>query len=182
MRLADKIHILWKRLLSYRKVQWSLADYPIRLKKQSPEQPYVGQRFKTPPYHAQILNWHVSGSGETKEEAIRDLDQSFSERKTKLVNEGKPVPRPGTKVPIEFASQEKTNAFPSLTDDFIHRVLQLEWAWISDESSMWDFHTADNNDEFVARIKEIYDVDVSDIESAKLWQIFERIESKRNAF
>jgi hypothetical protein len=38
-----------------------------------------------------------------------------------------------------------------------------------------------SNDLFYAKIQEIYGVDVSDVESAKLWTIFERIENSRAA-
>jgi hypothetical protein len=54
-------------------------------------------------------------------------------------------------------------------------VLNLDWAFISDESSLWDFHEAKTNEALIARIKEVYGVDVSDIESAKLPEILERI-------
>lgn len=179
LRLSDEICTQWKRLLSFRKSEWSLIDYPIRIKKQVAEYPHLNSRFKTPNYHAQILNWHISGSGETKQEALRDLEQNFAGRKQAFLNKGRPIPRPGQKVPIEFGSQEKVIAYPELAEDFIHRVLELEWAWISDESSLWHFHAEENNDKYIVRIKEIYGADVSDIESAELWQIFERIESAR---
>ena len=60
----------------------------------------------------------------------------------------------------------------------MHRVLELKWAWISDESSLWDFHQDETNDPLVSRIKELYDVDVSDIRSARLSEILERIATK----
>ena len=87
--------------------------------------------------------------------------------------------RPGTRVRIEFASQEKVSSDPALSDDFMKRVLGLEGAWISDEPSLWDFHTEQTNDHLFAKIREVYGIDVSDIESAKLWAIFERIEESR---
>jgi hypothetical protein len=59
----------------------------------------------------------------------------------------------------------------------VQRVLGLEAAWISDESTLWDFHTELSNDLFYAKIREIYDVDVSDVGSAKLWTTFERIQN-----
>ena len=55
----------------------------------------------------------------------------------------------------------------------------MDWAWISDESSLWDFHGELTNDHLYAKIKEVYGVDVSDIESARLWMIFRRIEQSR---
>ncbi|HTJ29438.1 MAG TPA: hypothetical protein VL346_03010 [Acidobacteriaceae bacterium] len=48
-------------------------------------------------------------------------------------------------------------------------------AWISDESSLWDFHTEQTNDLLIAKIRDVYGVDVSDIESARLWEIIEHI-------
>lgn len=130
-------------------------------------------------YHARILNWHVSGGGETREEALRNLEQNFTDHKLTLRKDGKPMPRPGQQVPLQFGSREMVDAYPELAEDFIHRVLQLEWAWISDKSSLWDFHVEETNDKFVSRVDEIYGVDISDIESAELWKIFERIASVR---
>lgn len=90
-----------------------------------------------------------------------------------------PDTRTGKKVRIEFASQEKVSSDPALSDDFIERVLGLEGAWISDESSLWDFHTEQTNEHLYAKIREVYGVDVSDIKQARLWAIFERIEESR---
>jgi hypothetical protein len=44
-------------------------------------------------------------------------------------------------------------------------VLNLDWAWISDESSLWDFHASDDNRALIVRISEVYAVNVSNIES-----------------
>lgn len=76
---------------------------------------------------------------------------------------------------LEFARRERVSARPELAEDFTRRVLNLDWAFISDESSLWDFHEDLTNEALTARIKEIYGVDVSDIESAKLPDILERI-------
>ncbi len=79
---------------------------------------------------------------------------------------------------LEFASRNRVSAHPDLAEDFIRRVLGLDWAFISDESSLWDFHEAGTNASLIARIKEVYAVDVSDIESGKLPEILERIAKK----
>jgi hypothetical protein len=52
----------------------------------------------------------------------------------------------------EFAPTERVNAHRKLAEDFTRRVLGLEWAWISDESSLWDFHTEKTNDALFAKI------------------------------
>jgi hypothetical protein len=97
------------------------------------------------------------------------------------MEEGKRLPRPGTRVPLEYSSQDRVNLRSDLAQDFIRRVLELEWAWISDESSLWDFHTELTNDQLNAKIMEVYGIDVSDIESGNLSEIFERIASKERS-
>jgi hypothetical protein len=123
----------------------------------------------------------VTGNGDTEEEAFKDLEKSFSATKAERAKSGKKLPRPGTHVEIEFASRERVRARPELAEDFVRRVLNLDWAWISDESSLWDFHSSHDNQALIARIKQVYGVDVSDIESAKLWQILDRIAASRVA-
>jgi hypothetical protein len=126
-------------------------------------------------YRAYIINWNVMGSGETPEQARANLEQNFETIRQDWLREGRRLVRPGKNSPPEFASQEKVAVYEAISDDFIQRVLGLEWAWISDESSLWDFHTEPTNDLLCAKIREIYGVDVSDLESAELWAIFERI-------
>jgi len=83
--------------------------------------------------------------------------------------------RPGRSWPLEFAAQEQVNKHEALSADFIRRVLDLDWAWISDESSLWEFHADSDNSRLNAKIMEVYGVDVSDIQSGRLAAIFERI-------
>jgi hypothetical protein len=83
--------------------------------------------------------------------------------------------RPGTKVPIEFASRVRIDKHSELEKDFIRRVLGLDWAWISDESTLWDFHTDKTNENLTKTIRHIYGVDVSDIPSGNLADIFDKI-------
>jgi hypothetical protein len=76
---------------------------------------------------------------------------------------------------IEFASQDKVSTHPELTQDFVRRVLEVDDAWLSDESSLWDFHMEGNNDALFSRIEQIYGVDVSDIHSGNISEILDRI-------
>jgi len=176
----NKIRAWWKRFLSLFKRDWNLSDYPISVRKHEIDPKYVGTRWKQHIYTAQIVNWWViSGGGDTKTEALQELDKSFEALKAEKAKDGQKLPRPGTHVEIEFASREWVDAHAELAEDFIHRVLNLDWASISDESSLWHFHSRDDNQEFIAKIKQLYGVDVSDLESAKLWQILDRIASSR---
>lgn len=166
----------WKYFLSFFKRDWNLSDYPVSVREHEIDPDYVATRLKQYRYTARIVKWWViDGGGDTKAEALNNLQKSFSTITAERAKSGKNLPRPGTHVPIEFASTQRVDAHAELAEDFIRRVLNLEWAWISDESSLWDFHTSDDNTALVAKIKEVYGVDVSDIESANISQIFNRI-------
>jgi hypothetical protein len=170
----------WKWLLSLFKRDWTLSDYPISVREHEIDASYVGTRLKQHRYSAQIVNWWaISGQGDTKAEALQELQKWFVTAKDEKAKQGKTLPRPGAHVAIEFAPRERVNAHAELAEDFIRRVLNLNWAWISDESSLWDFHSSDDNQYLIAKINEVYGVDVSDIDSARLWQILDRIAISR---
>jgi hypothetical protein len=184
VRLRNQLQAAWKWALSFRSPDWKLEDYPISLRKQypDPDAPHDNSsRFKLHPIAASIINWNVTGSGESKEEALRDLASSFASRKAKLNDEGKPLPRPGTSVPIQFASQVRMKAHPELAQDFIERVLGFEWAFISVESSLWDFHSDATNEVLLAKIRDVYGVNTEDIESARICEILDRIAEARKS-
>jgi hypothetical protein len=145
---------------------------------QEPE--VLPSRLEKHRYVAHILGWHISGDGDSRSEAIQALEAEFVAAKSRMTAEGEPTPRPGVQVPIKFASQTGLEKHSILAEDFIHRVLQLDWAWISDESSLWHFHTNETNDKLLAKIKEVYGVDVSDIQSGSLTEILDRIASETN--
>ncbi len=176
--VKNEIQAWWKWFLSLFKRDWNLSDYPISVRKHEIDPSYVSTRLKQHRYTAQIVKWWViGGGGDTRIEALQELQKRFAIMKAKKAKEGKNLPRPGTHVEIEFASRERVNAHAELAEDFIRRVLNLEWALITDESSLWDFHSSADNQEFIAKINQVYGVDVSDIDSARLWQIFDRIAS-----
>ena len=178
--VKNRIRAWGKWFLSLFKRDWNLSDYPISVREHEIDRSYVGTRLKQHRYTAQIVNWWViSGGGDTKTEALQELQKSFATVKTEKSKGGKKLPRPGTHVEIEFASRQRVNAHAELAEDFIRRVLNLDWAFISDESSLWDFHSSDDNQDLIAKINEVYGVDVSDIQSAKLWQILDRVAASR---
>jgi hypothetical protein len=178
--VKNRIRAWWKWFRSLFKRDWNLPDYPISVREHEIDPSYVGTRLKQHRYTAQIVNWWViSGGGDTKTEALQELQKRFATAKAEKAKDGKKLPRPGAHVEIEFASRERVNVHAELTEDFIRRVLNMDWAFISDESSLWDFHSSDDNQDLIAKINEVYGVDVSDIESAKLWQILDRIAAGR---
>jgi len=167
-----------KYLLSFRKNDWQLSDYPIRFRHFKPSKDDLSpSRFKLIPCSFQIINWwQMDGLGETKEEAYADLEAKFN----KLKEEGRALPRPGTGLPIEFAATEQVSCYDDIAEDFFRRVLEKDYrdCWISDESSLWDFHGEESNEHLHKKIWEAYRVDVSGIEDGNLVKIFERIENR----
>ena len=162
----------WKRAHSYRKKTWEFRDYPISVR----EQKDVPENSR---YWARVLGWNLDETSTTREGAVAALQHRFQIRKTELEAEGKLLPRPGTKVPIKFGSQDRILANDFLANDFIERILDMDWAFLTDESSLWHFHTGTSNEEYFAKIKEVYFVDVSDIESGNIADILDRIADAR---
>jgi hypothetical protein len=80
-------------------------------------------------------------------------------------------------LPIEFAVSGKAESHIVLAADFFEKILGLDYGdcFITDESSLWDFHTEESNAHLNLKIHDVYGVDVSDIEDAKLVKIFDRI-------
>jgi hypothetical protein len=180
-RVKNQLRAVWKLFLSVRTRDWKLDDYPVVIREQEADPAYDGTRLKQYRYVASIVKWGLVGLGDSEEESLQKLESSFAAAKAERARTRRPPPRPGTRVPIEFASQERVSAHPELAEDFIRRVLELECAWISDESSLWDFHHDETNDILLAKVMEVYGLDVSDIESARLSEILERIASVQKA-
>jgi hypothetical protein len=163
---------LWAFLVSMFKGEWTLDDYPIRILFQPTAERLHKSRLKPLPWTASVINWPgMAGSANSRLGALEELRKNFDRFKTTKPN----LPRPGTKVPIEFAARERVGQHSELANDFIKRVLDIEWAWISDESSLWDFHGDETNKSLTDKIQRVYGIDVSDISSGNLADIFDRI-------
>lgn len=180
-RLSDQLLMFWKRCLSFRKPGWEFSDYPTVIRAQKIDPKFPASRFTQNLYAARILGWHISAGGDTKKDAKTALEAEFAASRLSHAERGEALPRPGVQVPIKFGSQERIKSHEELADDFIQRVLGLPWAWVSDGSSLWDFHSEETNDALYLKIKEVYDVDVSDIESANLPEILDRIATAQRA-
>ena len=118
----------------------------------------------------------MQGHGDTAEQALASLGKVLEERKSR----GDRLARPGTGLPLEFAATYRIEEHPDLARDFFRRILNLNYdeCFISNESSLWDFHGADNNEHLNEKILLTYGVDVSDIESGNLADVFTRLVSR----
>src|SRR5262245_3972012 len=176
----ERLKAFVKHVLSYRKSVWSISDYPIRISEQKAEASAPERRRKLVRWSAQIINWwQMSGHGENREEALRNLEVAF--KHFKATHEK--LPRPGTGAPIEFASANLIQQYEDLARDFLPRVLNLNFdqCFISDESSLWDFHVQETNGDYYRKIALLYNVDVSGVEGANLGRIFETIAKAHEA-
>jgi hypothetical protein len=80
---------------------------------------------------------------------------------------------------VTFAPTTKIDPYADLQQQFVHSILDVEWAFLSDESSLWDFQSELSLEHSYERIRDVYGVDVSDIEGALIWKILKRISDRR---
>jgi len=167
----------WKFLLSFRKREWSFEDYPVVVRKLRDSGEHWGEpaQWTLPTYDARIVRWPIRGTGNSPAEAINSLRKSFDF----ACNRSPAVPRPGRRLPVEFASQSRIAVHSDLAQEFIHLILGIGPAWISDESSLWDFTLGSSLDEYFEKIRSLYGVDVSDIDNGSIASILERIAASR---
>jgi hypothetical protein len=78
--------------------------------------------------------------------------------------------------PIEFASRDKIEPLQHLADRFIEDIFGVKGAFVTDESSLWDFESKDDLSAIHKKIREKYGVDVRDVREGNLVEILTRIE------
>lgn len=80
---------------------------------------------------------------------------------------------------FECAPTSGVDMFQTIAEDFMKRVLNLDFeeCLITDESSVFDFVDF-TEAELRARILDAYNLDISEIESGNLLQIFRRIHER----
>jgi len=84
---------------------------------------------------------------------------------------------------IEFAPTTGVDMFLKISDEFMKKIFGFAPGdyLISDESSLYDF-TGLNEWDFTdiqKKIRDVYDLDISDIDSGNLLEIFKRIHNKK---
>jgi hypothetical protein len=169
-----------KYALSLFKRNWTLDDYPVRVRFQEPELPsFAGSRLRPIPWVAQIEGWLLSGHGDSRGEALADLNRRFEEYRASHAE----LPRPGAQVPVAFADTGRVSRLQPLADEFLRRIFELDPAdcLITDESSLWDFSFGHSLEPVFNRIRQEFGVDASEVEGANLAEILELIAGSRAA-
>jgi hypothetical protein len=167
---APRIAFAWA--ISFVKSDWPIESYPLRFR-HFDHSGYTGpDRLRPVDWSVRVLRWTgMQGHGESRDAATANLRKNFSRYRLA----GEPLPRPGSYKAIEFAKSEKLEGYPEIEEDFVRHILDVEWAFLSDESSLWDFSSDDDLKELYERIRKRYGIDVSDIEGANLVATFDRI-------
>jgi hypothetical protein len=163
-----KNRVVYKYIRSYFARNWSVKDYPLRIYEQEAE---AGQ----PRFVAQIINWFTAiGLGYTPEEALDNLQAFLNSYRAQY---GK-LPRPGTKAPLRFATNERIRENGDLLELFICKVLDIEDGTpilITDESSLSDFCELVKDETMESRLQAVFGVDVSHMMGGKVIDVFEYI-------
>lgn len=165
-----------KRILSYYKKDWSLSDYPVEFYGQKVED-LSGTNLTMFPWEARIIDWYwMNADGYSKIEAHKKLMDRFNAYK----EEGHQLPRPGTRVPLTFASVSKIDNLEKVAVDFFRNIFDLDYygMFISDESSLYNFCWSDTEIEKVHdMINHYYQIDINNIDGLIIVDILEKIKN-----
>jgi hypothetical protein len=169
----ERLLIVRKWLLSFTKRLWRVGDYPLRVAKNG-EMPAPGIAFR-----AQILNWPGPiGLGPTRKEAYDNLAQDLEE----IRKHREQMPRPGVRVPVQFASTDRVNADEELLNEFVERVLgfaRSDPVFISDLSSLGEFGDEARVAELVRRVRDVFGVEVTETRDGDIADVLEQIRKRR---
>lgn len=156
----------FKYLLSFRKAEWTLDDYPVRLRHQatSAETPAVRA------WCAQIVNWWLMvGFGDTAEAALEDLRARLEAKRAR----GDTLPRPGTKAPVEFAPGHELDRHGDFAFEFVERVVGFRPLFMSDSTSLADFCTAEEAPDVHRKTALLYGIDTREMFDEPLWRVLD---------
>ena len=159
-----------KYLASFFKREWTLSDYPLRFSHQ--ENPDNDPRM--PSWVATIWGMQLVGTGATKDAARIELQARFDAYKSE-----RPLPRPGTRAPIQFADTAQVDRHGDFAFDFVERTVGVRPFFLSDQSSLSDFEGVTPTADVRAKIFEEFGV--SEIsETEPLWKLLDRAASARD--
>jgi len=176
--LMEQLQIAKSWLASLFRSEWRPEHYPVAVR----EQVAVPEEDR---WCARVLNWPGPvGLGPTKRQARAALEANLRAIAAVRLAEGTSMPRPGTGLPIEFASTARVEADPALLSHFITKALELgpdEPLFISDESSICDFGDDERVREIRANIREHFGVEVDRPEPVRIADVLEAIRGKHEA-
>jgi len=181
-KAAESIAVGQAYLVSFlkRNQKWEFSDYPFKVRKQRIQEGAIFPGVHVPNYKAHIINWPVMcGFGDTRMEAIEKLKHNFENHKEIQRH----LPRPGKKVPIEFAGTDNIEKHKELVYEFFQKIYGEENIplFISDESSLYDFSSELEDKVIAERIQNAYGININEFEGRIIYKIFEKIKEKNAA-
>ena len=159
----------YKYLHSFLKTNWEFEDYPLETWK-NPNAQQEDIKFG-----AKFTNWSTFvAHGSSIPEAIEKLKHNLKE-----YSKDNELPRPGSKVPIQFAESNRINENEEIAVDFFDKIIGINYydCFISDYSSLVDFDLDDK--ETLEKIKAEYGIEPKG--DLFLADIFEEIKNKASA-
>ena len=172
MSTHETLLCFFKYVLSYRKNNWTIKDYPIRYAKRNVSSP----EEKTREWSGQVIKWSAMfGSGRSKNEALKDLENSFERYRSANGT----LPRPGTEVPIQFASSDQIEKLEDVAVEFFPEILGYDFhgIFVSDESSVFDFDV--DEQETIAAINARYELHLTTLGDGNIVRILSLIKARK---
>ena len=120
----------------------------------------------------------LKASGDTRVEALLELERLYSERIIYLEAIGKPLPIPGEAPEPMFATSIKVDAYSATARDFFRRVLNLDYddVFVSDATRLEEFGTLE---ELRQKILLDYTVDIGGELEQALWEVLKKIRGRK---
>jgi hypothetical protein len=135
----------------------------------------VGYREDWDCFEASLTEFFaLKASGQTREEALLELERLYTERVIYLESVGKPLPIPGEAPEPMFATSARVDALSGTARDFFKRVLNLDYdnVFVSDATRLEEFGTPS---ELRQKIKLEYGVDIGGELEQPLWEVLGKI-------
>jgi predicted RNase H-like HicB family nuclease len=142
-----------------------LEDYTLR----------VTHRQDWDSWEAELLEFFaLKAAGQTRDEAMQELERLFSERIAYLEAAGKPLPVPGEEPEMMFSTSAQIDAQAGMARDFFSRVLGISYddVFVSDATRLEEFGALED---LRASVKTVYDVDIGPELERPLWMVLGQI-------
>jgi predicted RNase H-like HicB family nuclease len=149
-----------------------LEDYTLR----------ITRREDWDSWEAELLEFFaLKAAGQTREEAIQELERLFSERVAYMEAAGKPLPVPGEEPEMMFSTSAQIDAQAAMARDFFQRVLDMNYddVFVSDATRLEEFGTFET---LRTRIKSVYGVDIGPELERPLWMVLGQIRQLSRGF
>ena len=133
-------------------------------------------------WEAELLEFFaLKAAGQTREEAMQELERLFFERVAYLEAAGKPLPVPGEEPEMMFSTSAQIDAQAGMARDFFKRVLDVNYddVFVSDATRLEEFGSLEDLRE---RVKRVYSVDIGPELERPLWMVLGQIRDLSRGF